>query len=153
VSVGRGTLPAMTSSLHPSVPVTGAAGLTERWRGLIQNMEATESRTLCLAWLHRDGTMAALLVPIDDVPVEPDRTMISHLRGFHDEVAGQTGVDPADLHLAMCLERRGPRSLTPDDHAWVAALEAVLREREGLDCSVHVAAGTWVVPALPRVSW
>ncbi|WP_131802035.1 hypothetical protein [Klenkia taihuensis] len=143
----------MTSPLHRSVPVTDAAELTERWRGLLQHMRAPESRTLCLAWLHRDGTMAELVIPVDDVPVEPDRTMIGHLRGFHDEVAEQTGVDPADLHLAMCLERRGPTYLTPDDHAWVAALESVMRTREGLDCSVHVAADTWVVPALPRLSW
>ncbi|MCO7218509.1 hypothetical protein [Klenkia sp. PcliD-1-E] len=143
----------MTSPLHRSVPVTDARALTQRWRGLIQRLKAPESRTLCLAWLLPDGTMAELVVPVDDIPVEPDRLMIGHLRGLHDEVAGQEGVPPEQLHLAMCLERRGPAHLTPDDHAWVAALSSILRDREGLDCSVHVAADFWVVPALPRVSW
>lgn len=153
VSAGRGTLPAMTSPLHRSVPVTDAADLLSRWRGLLQTMRAPDSRTLCLAWLLPDGTLAELVVPVDDIPVEPDREMLVNLAQLTEVVAEHEDVDPAQLHLAFCLERRGQEYLTPDDRAWVAAIEAVLRRREGLDCSVHVAADTWVVPALPRVSW
>ncbi|SDG35219.1 hypothetical protein [Klenkia brasiliensis] len=143
----------MTSPLHRSVPVTDAAELTERWRGLLQKMRAPDSRTLCLAWFLPDGTMAELVVPVDDIPVEPDRVMLGNLAQLTEVVAEHERVEPAELHLAFCLERRGPSYLTPDDQAWVAAIEAVLRGREGRDCSVHVAADTWVVPALPRVSW
>ena len=41
----------------------------------------------------------------------------------------------------MLLERGGPAGLSPDDHAWCSAIEAVVRDRHGIDCSVHVGNG------------
>ena len=143
----------MTSSLHPSAPVTDDAELTERWRGLLDLGGPPSRRTLFLAWLRRDGTMAPLLVPVEDIPVEPDRVVLGHLVDMHAAVAESEGVELAELHLALCLERRGPAGLGPDDHAWAAAVEAVLRGRDGLDCSLHVGDGRRCVPVLLRPVW
>lgn len=143
----------MTSSVHPSVPVTDDAGLTARWRGLLDLGGPPSRRSLYLAWLRRDGTMAPLLIPVEDLPVEPDRVALGHLVEMHSAVAEAEGVEPADLHLALCLERRGPAGPGPDDHAWATAVETILRGRDGMDCSLHVADGRDCVPMLPRAAW
>ena len=143
----------MTTRPHPDTPVTSDAELAEHWRRLLRLDGPPAGRTLFLSWLRADGTSVPLLVPIEELPVEPDRTALAHLLELHDTVAGSEGVDPAALHLAMCLERHGPAGLSPDDHAWCSAVEAVLRDRGGLDCSVHVTDGRTAVPVLARSRW
>jgi len=143
----------MSTRPHPSVPVTSDAELTERWRSLLQLDGPPSRRTLFLAWLRRDGSMVPLLMPVDDVPLEPDREALGHLVAVHAAVADTEDVHPSDLHLALLLERRGPAGLSADDHAWVSAVEAILRARDGLDCSMHVGNGRTAVPVLPRRSW
>jgi hypothetical protein len=88
-----------------------------------------------------------------DAEAGPDRVVLGNLALMHDTVAEEEGVDPGDLHLAMLLERRGPAGLSPDDHAWCSAIEAVLRNRAGVDCSLHVGNGRTAVPVLPRRRW
>jgi len=97
--------------------------------------------------------MVPLVIPVDDVPVEPDRVAIGNIVELHAAVAEAERVDPSELHLAMLLERRGPAALSPDDHAWHAAIEAIVRDRDGLDCSMHVGNGRTVVPVLSRRAW
>lgn len=143
----------MSTRPHPDVRTTTDAELTERWRALLQLDGPPVRRSLWLTWLRRDGTMVPLLVPIDDVPLEPDRVVLGNLALMHDTVAEEEGVDPGELHLALLLERRGPAGLSPDDHAWCSAVEAVLRGRAGLDCSMHVGNGRAAVPVLPRRRW
>ena len=46
--------------------------------------------------------------------------------GMNIKIGDSEGVPLAELHLAMCLERRGPAGPSPDDHAWCSAIEAVL---------------------------
>jgi len=94
--------------------------------------------------------MVPLLIPVEDLPVEPDRPA---LRGLADLHAAVTDAEGAGLHLAMCLERPGPATSTPDDAAWSAAVESVVRVRAGLDCSLHVGDGRTAVPLLPRLGW
>ena len=143
----------MTTRPHPDVPVTSDAELAEHWRGLLHLDGAPSGRTLYLSWLRADGTAVPLLVPIGELPLEPDRAALGHLLELHDTVAGSEQVAPAALHLAMCLERRGPAGLSPDDHAWCSAIEAVIRDRCGIDCSVHVGNGRTAVPVLTRRRW
>ena len=97
--------------------------------------------------------MVPLLIPVEDVPLEPDRAALGKLHLFHETVADSEGIDPGELHLALLLERRGPAGLSPDDHAWCGAIEAVLRDRAGIDCSLHVGNGRTAVPVLPRLQW
>src|SRR4051794_5284325 len=120
----------MTTRPRPSTPVSNDTELTERWRALLQLVGPPSRRGLFLAWLRPDGTMVPLLIPVDDVPLEPDRAALANLVEMHATVAESEGVGPAELHLAMLLERRGPASLGPDDHAWCSAIEAVVRDRK-----------------------
>ena len=143
----------MSTRPHPTVPVTSDAELTERWRALLQLDGPPSRRTLFLAWLRRDGRMVPLLMPFEDVPLEPDRAALGNLVALHDTVAETEDVDPGELHLALLLERRGPAGLSPDDHAWCSAVEAVVRDRAGVDCSLHVGNGRTAVPVLPRRHW
>jgi len=125
--------------------------LTERWRTLLSLDGPPSQRRLFLAWLRTDGTMVPLLIPVEELPVEPDRVVIGNLHELHSVVGESEGVGPADLHLAMCLERPGPA--TADDDAWCAAIESIVRERDGVDCSLHVGDGRTAVPLLPRRRW
>lgn len=143
----------MPTRPHPTVPVTSDVELTERWRALLQLDGPPSRRTLFLAWLRRDGNMVPLLMPVEDVPLEPDRVALGSLVTLHGTVAETEDVGPGDLHLALLLERRGPAGLSPDDHAWCSAVEALLRDRSGVDCSLHVGNGRTAVPVLPRRSW
>ncbi|WP_029433158.1 hypothetical protein [Blastococcus sp. URHD0036] len=143
----------MSTRPHPDVRTTNDAELTERWRALLQLDGPPARRSLWLAWLRRDGSMVPMLMPIDEVPLEPDRMVLGNLALMHDTVAETEDVEPSELHLAMLLERRGPAGLSPDDHAWSSAIEAVLRDRAGVDCSLHVGNGRTAVAVLPRLRW
>ena len=143
----------MSTRPHPTVPVTSDAELTERWRALLQLDGPPSRRTLFLAWLRPDGTMVPLLMPVEDVPLEPDRGALGNLVTVHATVAETEDVHPDELHLALLLERHGPAGLSPDDHAWCSAVEALLRDRAGLSCSLHVGNGHTAVPVLPRRDW
>ncbi|SEP28671.1 hypothetical protein [Trujillonella endophytica] len=143
----------MSTRPHPSLPVTSDAELTERLRALLHLDGPPVRRTLFLTWIRREGTMVPLVVPVEEVPLEPDRAALTNLLVLHETVAEGEGVDPDELHLALLLERRGPADLSPDDHAWCSAVEAILRDRAGLDCSMHVGNGRTVVPVLPRAQW
>lgn len=143
----------MSTRPSPDVRTATDAELTERWAALLQLDGPPVRRSLWLTWLRRDGTMVPLLMPIDEVPLEPDREVLGNLALMHETVAETEDVDPAELHLAMLLERRGPAGLSPDDHAWSSAVEAVLRDRAGLDCSLYVGNGRTAVCVLPRLRW
>jgi hypothetical protein len=143
----------MTTRPHPSTPVSSDTELTERWRALPQLDGPPSRRSLFLTWLRPDGTMVPLFIPVDDVPLEPDRAALTNLVEVHATVAESEGVDPAELHLAMLLERRGPAGLSPEDHAWCSVIEAIVRDRGGIDCSMHVGNGRTAVPVVPRRTW
>ena len=143
----------MSTRPSPPVPVTSDAELTAHWRALLHLDGPPVRRSLWLTWIRRDGTMVPLVIPVEEVPVEPDRQALTNLLVLHETVVDEEGVDPDDLHLALLLERRGPAGLSPDDHAWCSAVEAIVRDRAGVDCSMHVGNGRTAVPVLPRTQW
>ena len=143
----------MTTPPLPTVPVTSSDELTDRWLGLLALGGQPVRRSLFLTWLRADGTMVPLCIPVEDLDREPDRVAIGNLVQLHDVVCESEGLDRIELHLAMCLERRGPAGLSPDDHAWASALKSVLRDRDGLDCSLHVGNGRTAVAVMARRAW
>lgn len=143
----------MRTRPHPDIPVTSDAELTERWRDLLHLDGPPSCRRLFLAWLRTDGTMVHLLIPVEELPLEPDRLAIGNLAELHAVVAESEDVDPVELHLAICLERPGPATPTPDDAAWCSAIESIIRGRDRLDCSLHVHDGRTALPVLPRHAW
>ncbi|MCZ2830791.1 hypothetical protein O2W14_18275 [Modestobacter sp. VKM Ac-2986] len=143
----------MRTRPRPDVPVTSDAELTARWRDLLHLDGPPSERRLFLAWLRPDGTMVEVLIPVEELPLEPDRVALGNIAGLHAVVAESEGIDEAGLHLATCLERPGPPTPTPDDEAWCAAIESILRGRDGVDCSMHVGDGRTAVPLLSRRTW
>jgi hypothetical protein len=143
----------MTAIPHPTVPVADDTALAQQWVGLLTDEGPPRRRSLVARWLRPDGTSAPILMPIDDVPSEPDRALLGHLVDLHAAVAEAEHVPAADLHLALYLERAGSSGPLPEDHAWAAAVGAVLRVRERVDCSLHVGDGRTAVALLPRASW
>ena len=143
----------MRTRPRPDVPVTSDAELTARWRDLLHLDGPPSQRRLFLTWLRLDGTMVELLIPVEELPLEPDRVALGNIAGLHAVVAEAEGVDGDQLHLAMCLERPGPPTPTPDDEAWCAAVTSIVRDRDGLDCSLHVGDGRTATPLLPRGAW
>ncbi|MGY1841786.1 MULTISPECIES: hypothetical protein [unclassified Modestobacter] len=143
----------MQTRPHPDIPLTSDAELTERWRALLHLNGPPSQRRLFLAWLRSNGTMVHLLIPVEELPLEPDRVVIGALADLHSVVVDAEDVDRLGLHLAMCLERPGPAAPTPDDAAWCAAIESIVRGRDGLDCSLHLHDGRTAVPLLSRRSW
>lgn len=85
--------------------------------------------------------MVPLLIPVDEVPLEPDGVALATLVELHTTVTKSGGAEAGELRMAMLLERGGPAGLPPGDHAWCSAIEAVVRDRHGIDCSVLVGSG------------
>lgn len=140
----------METRPHPDIPVTTDAELAQRWGDLLHLDGPPSQRRLYLTWLRRDGTMVHVLIPTEELPAEPHREVIGAIADLHAVVVEAEG---EGLHLAMCLERPGPRTPTPDDAAWCAAIESIVRGRDGLDCSLHLVDRGTAVPLLPRRRW
>lgn len=75
------------------------------------------TRTLWLLFLSADGYPAKVIVPIEDVPVEPDVAVIRNL---------QMIVAELDLvgSVPLLLSRPGRAAMTAADRRWAAALRA-----------------------------
>src|SRR5439155_4322552 len=88
--------PPMTTRPHPSTPVSSDVELTERWRALLQLDGPPVRRSLFLAWLRTDGTTVPLLIPVEDLPLEPDRAALANLVQLHVTVAESEDVAPGE---------------------------------------------------------
>jgi hypothetical protein len=140
----------MTPALA-DVPIRSADELTSRWTALL-DPPVFAARSLWVSWFGADGRMLPLVVPIDDVPLVPDPTMVTGLRGVHDSIVDEQlgGVG----HLAMALCRPGDPRITEDDDEWADALRSALDDGQ-IDgsWSLHLAAGGSVVPLVEAPAW
>ena len=139
------TTPSLTD-----VPIRSSLALTRRWVDVLQP-PVFSRRSLWLTWLGADGRQAPLVVPIDDLPVEPDRRRLGSLLDVHRQVADHLA-DP-DAHLAMALCRPGKPVATTDDTAWAATLHALLDDALDGTWSLHLAAGGGVEPLVDAPSF
>lgn len=85
----------------------------------------------------------AVVIPVDDVPARPDRTLLANLVGMCESIVESHVVGGA--HVAMALCRPGRPRVTADDEAWENALREAFEESTGT-WSLHLAAGGSVVP-------
>jgi len=134
----------MTTPPLAEVPIRTADELTRRWEQLLEP-PVFGRRSLWLMWLDDDGLMLPVVVPVDDVPPVPDRTMLSGLMHLHDTVAEERLNGGG--HLAMALCRPGHPAITADDGEWAEALDHLLGDgRIDAGWSLHLAAGGTVIP-------
>ncbi|NEK57062.1 hypothetical protein GCU56_04140 [Geodermatophilus sabuli] len=113
------------------VPVRSSLALTRRWVALLGPL-SFDRRTLWLTWFDPDGRQSPAVVPIEDVPHQPDDRFLRGLLALADGRQGDDGL------LALALGRPGEAVATDDDSAWVRGLHEVLGD-DGW--SLHLAAG------------
>ncbi|MGY1602140.1 hypothetical protein [Geodermatophilus sp. SYSU D00815] len=128
----------MTTVPSPETPVRSAAELTDRWAGLL-DPPVFRRRSLWLAWVGSGGSMLPLVLPVDDVPLVPDRLVLSGLLDLHEAICEQ-GL-PGGGHLALALCRPGASVARLDDAEWVQALHDLLDDALDGTWSLHLAAG------------
>jgi hypothetical protein len=125
-----------TTSL-PEIPVRSADELLQRWAALLTGPVVT-TRSLWLAWFDPAGRMMPVVVPVDDLPLVPQRQTLGGVVDLHDAVVENT--DLAGGHLAMALCRPGTSEVTEDDEGWADALSDALEDRLDGTWSLHLAA-------------
>ncbi len=147
---GADTVSGMTTPLLADVPVRSSLALTRRWIGILTPL-SFDARSLWLTWLGPDGRQSPVLLPVDDVPLRPDRRLVTGLLDVHTQVATHLGAD--DVHLALALCRPGEPTGTADDAGWEAALHEVLDDALDGTWSLHLAAGGRVEPLVEAPSF
>lgn len=97
--------------------VRTSAELTELWRAMM-GPGGFAVRSIWHIFFEVDGQMNPLVVPIDDIPAEPDALLLSNLaetmRGVSRNIRAAS--------LAVLLSRPGPAHRTPADRRWAIAL-------------------------------
>jgi hypothetical protein len=130
-------------------PVRTPAELTRRWADLLEP-PVFSARSLWLAWVDPRGIMPSILVPVEDLPTEPDQPLLDNLLPLHGAVVEQIG--PGG-HLALALSRPGSPRPTVDDERWADALRSALTARIAETWSLHLAAGGAVSPLIDPPWW
>jgi hypothetical protein len=140
----------MTTTPLPQVPVRSAGELTQRWAQLLDPPEFS-ARSLWMTWFDDEGRQLPVVVPIDELPLLPDRAMLTGLLRLHDTVSEQTDVGKG--HLAMALCRPGRPVITAADDEWAEALRDELDGRFDGTWSLHLAADGRVFRLVDPTGW
>lgn len=98
-------------------PVRTDADLYALWKELM-GPGGFAQHTLWLLFLRSDGYPAKVIVPIEDIPAEPDPAVIRSLQQILSELDADVGSVP------MLLSRPGRAGMTAADRRWAAALHA-----------------------------
>jgi hypothetical protein len=125
------------------VPIRSADELTQRWTVLL-DPPIFGARSLVLTWLDAEGRMLPILMPIDDIPRNPDAELLEGLRRVHIGVAASHLPDGGHFAIALC--RPGGPEVTRDDDVWAEALCEALDGMPQPYWSLHLATGGTIVP-------
>jgi hypothetical protein len=97
-------------------------GLREHWRQLMGS-DGFGRRSLWLIFIGDDGEMVRTVVPIDDIPFEPDVSGLAEIAAsIADACAGETTV-------AVLLARPGPGTMSDQDRRWARAIRSAVPHR------------------------
>jgi hypothetical protein len=116
----NGRLLDMTPADVRDLTIRQPADLCLLWTGLLHD-HPFRDRALWVTFLHDDGQVAPLLVPIEDLPRTPEPRMADGLRDILGQLVGRDGIGSA----ALLLSRPGVETLTREDRAWGQLLRAV----------------------------
>ena len=101
-------------------PVRTDAELLLRWRQLMGPW-GFQQRSLWVLWFDGDGYQAPVIVPIDDIPDQPEDEFLVNLMYIVTEAA-QVAETPGRVTVAMTLSRPGSSRVSDSDRAWAGAL-------------------------------
>lgn len=96
-----------------------SAELTELWEDMMGE-GGFGTRRVWHIFLDRDGRLNPTVVPIDDLPPEPDDTFVGNLAHIMRKVLADS---PGDT-VAVLLSRPGPAQMTAGDRRWARVLLA-----------------------------
>jgi hypothetical protein len=95
------------------------ADLTAIWRDMM-GPGGFGTRSIWHIFFAADGRLAPPIVPIDDVPPEPDEQFLANLGTImRESICGWPVTS-----LAVLLSRPGPATITPSDCRWATALRS-----------------------------
>jgi len=101
----------------PGTVVRSDLDLFELWQQLIGE-PGFGRRSLWLVFFDHESRVSPVIVPIDDVPDEPDPLLLSNFAA-----AVRALVASQDLaSVAPLLSRPGPGSMQPSDRRWAGAV-------------------------------
>lgn len=104
--------------------VRTATELTELWQDLM-GPGGFARRSLWMIFLAVDGELAPVVVPIDDIPIEPDELLLRNLA----EIVGALLTDNSLDSAALLFSRPGPSSMLENDRDWARALLSAFGSR------------------------
>jgi hypothetical protein len=109
-------------------PLPGTAVRTELELGRIwqrlMGPEGFGTRSLWLLLLDEQSRLTPRIVPLDELPAEPDLRGLRNLAAVVAEL-----IDTSDVaSVAVLLSRPGSRAMTDTDRRWAAAVLAALGE-------------------------
>jgi hypothetical protein len=96
------------------------AELTQLWADLMGPGGFSVS-SLWMIFIYRDGQMAPVVSPIEDLPAEPDELMLRNFRGVIQELT-----EDGDVSVAFLLSRPGPDRVLAEDRRWAQGLVTTL---------------------------
>lgn len=77
-----------------------------------------------MVFLDDESRLSPVIVPIDDLPAEPDDQFVGNLA----HMVGDLLRDGAAASVALLLSRPGPRAMTDADRRWARALRDAMGE-------------------------
>lgn len=100
--------------------------LLELWRDLM-GPGGFGGRSLWHLFLRPDGHPTPLIIPVDDMPDEPDPAVLRNLTEVMTTVVDKEDLDVASI--ALLLSRPGPDTMTASDRAWGRCLRTAYPAR------------------------
>jgi hypothetical protein len=98
-------------------PVRTSADLFALWQRLMGHGGFGRS-SIWVVFLDADGVVQPVIMPIDDIPPEPDGVAVRNLA----RVVADVFDDGTGASVALLLSRPGPAGMTDADRRWARAL-------------------------------
>lgn len=109
-------------------PLLTDADVHERVRALVG--PAITDRQLWIMFVDGDNRQAPVIMPISDIPREPEPRMLRNLGEVLAGVCPELATDAGAGSVILTVERRGLDGVLPTDRAWADALGAACAEAE-----------------------
>jgi hypothetical protein len=111
----------MTTTPPPNYTVNDEADLFALWQRLMAG-GGFARRSLWLIFLDHNSRILPVILPIDDIPAEPDAAFVANIAHIIGELVSNGEASTA----ALLLSRPGPTQMTAADRRWAHALIAAL---------------------------